>query len=62
LIADDHALLRGVIKTMLALMLASGTDLEVVGEAQDGEEAVALCRELHPDLVLMDLSRPGWMA
>jgi DNA-binding NarL/FixJ family response regulator len=55
LIADDHELLR----TGISAMLASDSDLEVVGEAQDGEEALELCRKLHPDLVLMDLSMPG---
>jgi DNA-binding NarL/FixJ family response regulator len=55
LIADDHELLR----TGISAMLASDPDLEVVGEAQDGETAVELCRRLRPDLVLMDLSMPG---
>ena len=54
LIADDHELLRMGIKAMLS----SQDDLEVVGEARDGAEAVSLCRRLHPDLVLMDLSMP----
>jgi DNA-binding NarL/FixJ family response regulator len=54
LIADDHELLR----TSISAMLASDPDLEVVGEAEDGEEAVELCRKLKPDLVLMDLSMP----
>src|SRR5918997_915507 len=55
LIADDHELLR----TGISAMLTSDPDLEVVGEAEDGERAVELCRRLRPDLVLMDLSMPG---
>ena len=40
-------------------MLAGEPDIEVVGEAADGREAVELCRELRPDLVLMDVGMPG---
>lgn len=54
LVVDDQALMRLAINTIL------GRDgaLEVVGEAQDGEEAIARCRELRPDLILMDVSMP----
>ena len=52
---DDHAFVRLGIVTFLT----NDPTLTVAGEAKDGEEAVALCRELHPDLVLMDLSMPG---
>lgn len=55
LIADDHALLR----SGMSSMLACEPDLEVVGEARDGTEAVDLARKLRPDLVLMDISMPG---
>jgi two-component system, NarL family, response regulator LiaR len=44
LIADDHELLR----TGISATVASEPDLEVVGEAEDGEEALELCRKLHP--------------
>jgi DNA-binding NarL/FixJ family response regulator len=54
LIADDHALVREGLRTML-----SGEDgLEVVAEANDGQQALDLCRELEPDLVLMDVRMP----
>src|ERR671915_442323 len=54
LIADDHALVREGLRTML-----SGEDgLQVIAEAQDGLEALTLCRELEPDLVLMDVRMP----
>ena len=54
LIADDHALLRGG----LAMILAAEPDIELVAEAADGVEAVARCRELRPDVVLMDVQMP----
>ncbi len=54
LIADDHALVREEIRAMLA----SEPDLEVVGDAEDGKEALAMCQRLRPHLVLMDVSMP----
>jgi len=55
LIADDHPLFRKGLRGLLAAQ----PDLEVVGEAASGEEAVALAAQLRPDLVLMDLQMPG---
>lgn len=54
LLAEDHALVREGLRNMLE----SEPDLEVVGEAANGLEALELCRELHPDLVLMDVRMP----
>src|SRR5690242_6546424 len=54
LIADDHGLMREV----MACFLEAAPDLEVVAEAEDGREAVALAIQCQPDVVLMDLSMP----
>lgn len=54
LLADDHL----VVRTGLRAMLDAATDVEVVGEAGDGAEAMALAAELQPDVVLMDLRMP----
>jgi DNA-binding NarL/FixJ family response regulator len=53
-IADDQALLRGSFRLLIDLT----PDLETVGEAGTGTEAVALARTLHPDVVLMDVRMP----
>ncbi len=55
LIADDHPVVRQGLRTFLELQ----DDLEVVGEASDGAEAVELAARLLPDVVLMDLVMPG---
>jgi DNA-binding NarL/FixJ family response regulator len=55
LIADDHAIVR----TGLAQLLGTAADLELVGQAADGAQAVTMAAELQPDVVLMDLSMPG---
>jgi DNA-binding NarL/FixJ family response regulator len=54
LIADDHAMVREGLRTFLRL----SSDLEIVGEAADGRQAIELAHLLRPDLVLMDLLMP----
>jgi DNA-binding NarL/FixJ family response regulator len=55
LLADDQALVRGGFKSLLD----ARDDIEVVGEAADGNQAVALAKRLTPDVVLMDIRMPG---
>ncbi|WP_431969007.1 response regulator [Actinacidiphila sp. bgisy160] len=55
LLADDQALLRGAFR----VLVESEPDMEVVGEASDGAEAVALARDTGADVVLMDIRMPG---
>jgi NarL family two-component system response regulator LiaR len=55
MLVDDHAVVR---RGLSAFFLASD-DLQLVGEAAGGEEAVRLCESLQPDVVLMDLVMPG---
>ena len=54
LVVDDHAFMRVAINAILTM----DSSLEVVGEAKDGQEAIERCQELHPDLILMDVSMP----
>ncbi len=54
LLADDHAVLRAGLRALLS----AEPDIEVVGEAADGQEAVALAERLRPDVVVMDISMP----
>ena len=55
LLADDQALVRAGFRALLDAQ----DDIEVVGEASDGDEAVRLARRLGPDVVLMDIRMPG---
>lgn len=54
LIADDHTLLRQGIKNVLELE----SDIKVIGEAANGEEAIALTEKLEPDILLLDMNMP----
>jgi NarL family two-component system response regulator LiaR len=54
LIVDDHAIVRKGIRALLA----TKRDIQVVGEARDGAEAVSQAQTLHPDIILMDLMMP----
>jgi DNA-binding NarL/FixJ family response regulator len=55
LVVDDQTLVRGGFR----MILDSQPDIDVVGEAGDGTTALALCREVRPDVVLMDVRMPG---
>jgi len=55
LLADDHVLVRAGIRALLDTM----DDIEVIGEASDGREALALVRQHKPDVILMDISMSG---
>ena len=55
MLVDDHLLMRDGLK----LLLSTFDDIEVVGLAEDGEQAVALCGQLEPDVILMDLLMPN---
>ena len=55
MIVDDHAVVRSGLGASLSVI----PDLELVGEAENGELAVVRCGHLHPDVILMDLMMPG---
>ena len=55
LLVDDHA----VVRSGLGAFLMAFDDLELIAEANSGDEAVAMCHRFHPDVVLMDLKMPG---
>jgi NarL family two-component system response regulator LiaR len=54
-IVDDH----DIVRSGLAVLLDTFDDLELVGDASGGEDAIGMCRELRPDVLLMDLMMPG---
>ncbi|OFX32721.1 MAG: DNA-binding response regulator [Armatimonadetes bacterium RBG_16_67_12] len=55
LIVDDHAIVREGVR----MILSAHPDIQVVGEAGSGEQAVAMAQTLHPNVVVMDISMPG---
>lgn len=55
LVVDDHELVR----TGICRMLQDQSDIEVVGQAESGEEAIVLARQFKPDVVLLDVNMPG---
>jgi len=54
LLVDDHPLVRQSIRALLK----KATDMEIVGEAQDGYDAIKQVENLHPDVIIMDISMP----
>jgi two-component system, NarL family, response regulator NreC len=56
LLVDDHEVFRNGLKSLINYQ----ADMEVVGQAEDGKKAIALTRELLPDIILMDVKMPVW--
>jgi two-component system, NarL family, response regulator NreC len=54
LLADDHSIVRQGFR----MILGAQEDMEIVGEAGNGREAVTMCEQLHPDIVVMDVAMP----
>ena len=54
-LADDHA----VVRSGLRMLLQAQPDIEIVGEAESGSQALAQVRQLQPDVILMDIQMPG---
>ena len=54
-LVDDHKLVRDGVRTILE----RGAEFRVVGEAENGSDAVQLCKKVSPDMVLMDIGLPG---
>ncbi len=55
LVVDDHELVR----TGICRMLEDHAEVQVIGQAESGEEAISLVRQHHPDVVLLDVNMPG---
>jgi DNA-binding NarL/FixJ family response regulator len=55
MIADDHRLFREGLKALFGVT----DDIEIIGEAEDGDSALKKCKELQPDVILMDINMPG---
>jgi NarL family two-component system response regulator LiaR len=55
MIVDDHLMVRDGLKVFLSIY----DDIDVVGEAEDGEQALALCEQMEPDVILMDILMPN---
>jgi len=55
MIVDDHLMVRDGLKVFLSIH----DDIDVVGEAEDGEQALALCEQMEPDVILMDILMPN---
>jgi CheY-like chemotaxis protein len=56
LVVDDNADMRFLVRTLLGV---SGSTIEIVGEAEDGPDAVAQCHDQHPDVVVLDVQLPS---
>lgn len=54
LLVDDHAIVRAGLR----ILLESDPEIEIIGEGENGQEAILLCQSIHPDVILMDVSMP----
>jgi len=55
ILVDDHEIVRAGLR----MLLSSHTDIEIVGEAENGQQALQLCQKIQPDVVIMDITMPG---